>query len=96
MQASDWLTLCRGEFFFESKGIEMSLVLGNDKLVLNAFAVLVNAAPGYADYNYHREYIKGYGKAEYLTALDELFSAHTDAQLAALLLTNTGLDVIDL
>ena len=74
----------------------MSLVLGNDKLVLNAFAVLVNAAPGYVDYNYHREYIKGYGKAEYLTALDELFSAHTDAQLAALLLTNTGLDGIDL
>ena len=74
----------------------MSLILGNHKLVLQAFAVLADAAPSNVDYKYHLEYIKDAGKAGYISALNDLFSAHTDEQLAKMLLETTGLNGIDL
>lgn len=74
----------------------MSLILGNHKLVLQAFATLADAAPSNTDYKYHLEYIKDAGKAGYISALNDLFAGHSDEQLAKMLLDTTGLNGIDL
>ena len=74
----------------------MSLIIGNHKLVLQAFTVLADAAPSNADLKYHLEYIKEAGKAGYVSALNDLFTGYSDVQLAKMLLETTGLDGIDL
>ncbi len=72
------------------------LIIGNYGLVLRAFATLANAAPSSIDYNIHVNYIKDFGKTEYINALNSLFKNTSDAALANMLLKNTGLDQIDL
>lgn len=74
----------------------MSLIIGNHKLVLQAFTVLADAAPSNADLKYHLDYIKEAGKAGYVSALNDLFTGYSDEQLAKMLLETTGLDGIDL
>ncbi len=72
------------------------LIIGNYGLVLRAFATLANAAPSNIDYNIHVNYIKDFGKTEYISALNALFKNTSDADLAKTMLKNTGLDKIDL
>ena len=74
----------------------MPLILTNDALVLRAFAVLANAAPSNIDFAIHKAYIKDYGTSGYITALNDIFANVSDAQLANILLANTGLDTVDL
>ena len=74
----------------------MPLILTNDALVLRAFAVLANAAPSNIDYAIHKAYIKDYGTAGYITALNDIVAGYSNEMLGSLLLKNTGLDTIDL
>lgn len=74
----------------------MSLILGHYGDVLRAFAVLANAAPSNTDYNIHLNYIKDYTYEGYIAALNDIFAGVSDADMAALMLRNTGLDTIDL
>lgn len=74
----------------------MSLILGHYADVLRAFAVLANAAPSNTDYNIHLGYVKDFGMDGYVAALNDIFAGVSDADMAALLLRNTGLDTIDL
>lgn len=71
-------------------------LLDNDKLVLHAFATLVDVAPAHTDYMAHLNYIQSFGRSGYLKTLDQAFANISDAELAALLLQSTGLDGIDL
>lgn len=74
----------------------MSLILGHYGDVLRAFAVLANAAPSNTDYNIHLNYIKDFTYEGYISALNDIFASVSDADMAAMLLKNTGLDTIDL
>ncbi len=74
----------------------MSLILGHYADVLRAFAVLANSAPSNTDYNIHLGYVKDFGMDGYVAALNDIFAGVSDADMAALLLRNTGLDTIDL
>ncbi len=74
----------------------MSLILGHYADVLRAFAVLANAAPSNTDYNIHLGYVKDFGMDGYVAALNDIFAGVSDADMAALMLRNTGLDTIDL
>lgn len=67
------------------------LLLPNHATVLNAFAVLANAAPGKANFDYHVSYIKDFGVAGYSSALNQIFAGVTDRDLATLVLDNLGL-----
>lgn len=69
----------------------MAILLANDSLVLNAYAVLVNETPGSAAFTEHKAYIAANGEAAYKTALNNVFASYTTAQLATNLLANLGL-----
>ena len=74
----------------------MALILPNQSLVLNAYAVLVAETPGNAAFEEHQAFIAANGEAAYKAALNSIFVNYTDAQLATILLTNLGLsDVFD-
>lgn len=70
--------------------------LGHYADVLRAFAVLANSAPSNTDYSIHLGYIKDFTYDGYIAALNDIFAGVSDADMAALLLKNTGLDTIDL
>lgn len=71
-------------------------LLENNKLVLRAFATLVDAAPSHADYESHLQFIQSHGKEHYINTLNQAFASYSDEQLAGLLLKSTGLNGIDL
>lgn len=68
----------------------------NNKLVLRAFATLVDLAPKHSDYNAHLQFMQDFGKEHYLNTLNQAFASYSDEQMAALLLKSTGLNGIDL
>lgn len=72
----------------------MAILLPQDSLVLNAYAVLVGQTPGNAAFNEHKAYIATNGEAGYKAALNSVFANYTTAQLATSLLNNLGLSSI--
>lgn len=74
----------------------MALILPSYATVLRAFAVLANAAPSNTDLSIHKAYLDEAGYDGYVAALNDIFAGVSDADMAALLLKNTGLDTIDL
>lgn len=69
----------------------MALILPNQSLVLNAYAVLIAETPGNAAFEEHQAFIAANGEAAYKAALNSIFVNYTDPQLATILLTNLGL-----
>lgn len=69
----------------------MAILLPQDSLVLNAYAVLVGQTPGNAAFNEHKAFIAANGSAVYTQTLSSVFANYTNAQLATLLITNLGL-----
>ena len=73
----------------------MKLILPNQSLVLDAFAVLVNSTPGNTALKFHYDYIGALpaatAAASYKQALDGIFASYSNAQLGTALLTNLGL-----
>lgn len=49
-------------------------LLENNKLVLRAYATLVDAVPGHSDYNTHVQFIQNHGKEHYINTLNQLFA----------------------
>lgn len=70
------------------------LLLPNNSLVLRAFSTLANAAPGKTNYDYHLSYVKDFGSAGYVSALNQIFANVSDTDLATLTLNNLGLNSI--
>lgn len=69
----------------------MAIILPNQALVLNAFAVLVDETPGNAALAEHVAFIEANGADAYKSALNSIFANSTDAELASSLLDNLGL-----
>lgn len=69
----------------------MALVLPNQLLVLNAYALLVDETPGYTAFVDHQAFIAANGTSAYASALDGIFSSASNATLAATMLANLGL-----
>lgn len=72
----------------------MAILLPQDSLVLNAYAVLAGQTPGYAAFNDHKAYIATNGEAAYKSALNSVFATYSNAQLGASMLANLGLGSI--
>ena len=68
------------------------LLLPNYALITHAFAVLADAAPGRANFDYHVSYIKDFGTAGYTDALNQLFAGTSDRDLGTMMLNNLGLN----
>lgn len=68
------------------------LLLPNYALITHAFAVLADAAPGKANFDYHVSYIKDFGTAGYNDALNQLFAGVSDRDLGVQMLNNLGLN----
>lgn len=73
--------------------INMS-ILPDQRLVLNAWAVLAGMKPGNIAYNDHVTYVTNNGGAAFIDALNGAFAGYTDAQLGAAMLTNLHLTSI--
>ncbi len=69
----------------------MALLLPQQSEVLFAYSVLADLTPGYTAFNDHQAYYNAHGQAGYEAALNSIFAGHTNAQLGAALLANTGL-----
>jgi len=69
----------------------MLLILPEEQEVLHAYAALVGAAPGNTALKSHLSYINAKGIAAYESALEQVFSTYTTAQLATTMLTNLHL-----
>lgn len=68
------------------------MILSNHKLVLQAFSGRCGPDTIWST----SKYIKEAGKAGYVSALNDPFAGHSDAQLAKMLLDITGLNGIEL
>lgn len=75
----------------------MALILPNQLLVLNAYALLVDETPGNTAYAEHQAFIAANGTngtSAYSSALDSIFTATSNASLASTMLANLGLGAI--
>lgn len=69
----------------------MALILPNQSVALQAYAVLVAQEPGYTALNDHLAYIAAKGVGSYTAALDSVFANTSTATLAATMIANLGL-----
>ena len=69
----------------------MALILPNQLLVLNAYALLVDETPGNTAYAEHQAYISANGTSAYASALDDIFAGSSNASLASTMRANLGL-----
>lgn len=72
----------------------MAIILPNEKLVLNAYAVLVGETPGNAALQEHLAYIAANGSTAYVSVLNSIFAEQSTASLASAMLANLGLSSI--
>jgi len=67
------------------------MILNPYAIVIDVYATLGGKQPGSSSYADHKAYINANGQAAYLTALDGMFAAQTNATMSATMLTNLGL-----
>jgi hypothetical protein len=69
----------------------LNLILPNEALVIDAYASLIGYKPGSAALESHQAFIVANGAAAYKAALNDVFAASTNAELATAMLANLSL-----
>ena len=67
------------------------MILNPYAIVIDVYATLGGKQPGATSYADHKAYINANGQAAYLTALEGMFAAQTNATMSATILGNLGL-----